>query len=139
MSECRLVNDRGYRKSGACLPGSFASEKESRQEDSSNERTLRHEMWRRFDGDDWDAFDQLPPSVRQRVTMHAYDAWSVNVLILWRHYKGIYGRNARAERALIRYLDYCERLERQAFASCYTETHGQPLPHDAAQVGVLRE
>ncbi len=88
----------------------------------SNERTLRHEMWRRYDGDDWAAFDALPTSIRRRVTEHAYDAWSVNVMILWQHYKRI----------------YCERLEREAFAARYGETYGMTLPHDAAAVPVLR-
>ena len=51
---------------------------------ASNDRTIRDTIWRRFAGDDWAAFDQLPPSVRHRLTEHAYDAWSVNALILWR-------------------------------------------------------
>ncbi|GAN68769.1 DUF6525 family protein [Acetobacter orleanensis] len=105
---------------------------------TSNERTLRHEMWRRYNGDDWQAFDQLPPLVRQRVATHAYDAWSVNVLILWKHYKRTYGNTLRGQRALIRYLDYCERLERDAFAEHYTHQYGTMLPHDAACVSVLR-
>lgn len=104
----------------------------------NNERTLRHEIWRRFSGDDWEAFDSLPCAVRKRVAQHAYDAWSVNVLILWRRYKRIYGRTPRAEKALIRYLDYCERLERQAFASRYAEAYGVVLPHEAAGASVLR-
>lgn len=105
----------------------------------SNERTLRHEMWRRYTGDDWQAFDQLPPLVRQRVASHAYDAWSVNVLMLWKHYKRTYGNTLRGQRALIRYLDYCERLEREAFADHYTNQYGTMLPHDAACVSVLRD
>ena len=105
---------------------------------ADNERTLRHEMWHRYNGDDWAAFDALPPAVRARVTRHSYDAWSVNVMMLWRHYKRIYGRTPRAERALIKYLDYCERLEREAFASRYNEAYGAVLPHDAAQASVLR-
>lgn len=104
----------------------------------SNERTLRHEMWRRYDGDDWSVFDALPARIRRRVTEHAHDAWSVNLMILWRHHQGIYGRTARAERALLRYLDYCERLEREAFAARYCATYGMALPHDAASVSVLR-
>lgn len=44
----------------------------------------------------------------------------------------------RGERAVIRYLDYCERLEREAFASRYSEAYGMTLPHDAAGVTVLR-
>ncbi|GBQ92413.1 hypothetical protein AA23498_1447 [Acetobacter nitrogenifigens DSM 23921 = NBRC 105050] len=104
----------------------------------SNERTLRGEMWRRYEGDDWDAFDALPCAVRRRLNEHSYDAWAVNVLMLWRHYKRQYGRTPRAERALIRYLDYCERLERQAFAERHAERFGYPLAHDAARASVLR-
>ncbi|GAN70125.1 DUF6525 family protein [Acetobacter syzygii] len=104
----------------------------------TNERTLRHEVWRRYDGNDWNAFDSLPPSIRQRVAQHSYDAWSVNVLMLWRHYKRSYGRTARAEKALIRYLDYCERLERDVFATRYVEQYGMPLPHLAAEGTVQR-
>ncbi|GAN52851.1 DUF6525 family protein [Tanticharoenia sakaeratensis] len=106
--------------------------------DRSNERTLRHQVWRHYEGNAWDAFDQLPPRVRKRVTEHAYDAWSVNVLILWQHYKRVHGPTPRAEGALIRYLDYCERLERQVFAEHYAAEHGAPLPHDNARVEVLR-
>lgn len=104
----------------------------------SNERTVRHEIWHRFEGDDWSAFDKLPPAIRQRLHEHSYDAWSVNALKLWNHYKRIYGANARAERALIRYLDYCERLEREAFAARYAKCYGSALPHDAAQSTILR-
>ena len=103
-----------------------------------NERTLRHEIWRRYTGDDWAAFDALPATIRRRVTEHAYDAWSVNVMMLWQHYKRVYGRTARAERALIRYLDYCERLEREAFASRYSAAYNADLPHDAARASILR-
>ncbi|MFT8549872.1 DUF6525 family protein [Acetobacter okinawensis] len=104
----------------------------------TNERTLRHEVWRRYDGNDWQAFDALPPSIRLRVSQHSYDAWSVNVLMLWRHYKRSYGRTVRAEKALIRYLDYCERLERDVFAAHYGERYGMELPHLAAQGTVQR-
>ncbi|MCX2561985.1 DUF6525 family protein [Acetobacter farinalis] len=104
----------------------------------TNERTLRHEIWRRYTGDDWQAFDKLPPLVRQRVAEHAYDAWSVNVLMLWNHYRRVYGNTLRGQRALIRYLDYCERLERQAFAADYTSHYGTALPHDAASASILR-
>lgn len=104
----------------------------------SNERTLRHEIWHRYQGDEWSAFDQLPPSIRQRLREHAYDAWAVNALVLWRHYKRVHGPTHRAERALIRYLDYCERLERDAFATRYNTDYGNPLPHDAAAVSILR-
>lgn len=105
---------------------------------ADNERTLRHEMWRRYTGDDWAAFDALPTTIRERVAAHAYDAWSVNVMMLWQHYKRLYGRTMRAERALIRYLDYCERLEREAFSSRYNDVYGMDLPHDAACATVLR-
>ncbi|WKC16556.1 DUF6525 family protein [Acetobacter pasteurianus] len=105
---------------------------------ADNERTLRHEMWRRYAGDDWAAFDALPATIRERVAAHAYDAWSVNVMMLWQHYKRLYGRTMRAERALIRYLDYCERLEREAFSSRYSDVYGMDLPHDAACATVLR-
>lgn len=100
---------------------------------TTNDQTRREEIWRRFDGDDWAAFDQLPTAVRRRLMEHAYDAWSVNVLMLWRHYKRVHGPGNRAERALLRYLDYCERLERDAFA----ERH-ETLPHIAARASVLR-
>ncbi|GBR48401.1 DUF6525 family protein [Neokomagataea thailandica] len=103
-----------------------------------NDRTFRDQIWQRFDGDAWEAFDQLPPSIRQRLAEHVYDAWSVNALMLWKHYKRIYGRTQRAERALMRYLDYCERLERQDFATRYAAQYGIPYPHDAAKVSVLR-
>ncbi|QDH16987.1 DUF6525 family protein [Swingsia samuiensis] len=103
-----------------------------------NDQTLRHEIWRRYTGNEWDAFDALPASIKQRVNDHAYNAWSVNVLMLWKHYKRIYGRTVRAEKALIRYLDYCERLERKAFAEHYYQACGDAYPHDAAQATVLR-
>ena len=104
----------------------------------SNERTPRHEIWHRFEGNEWQAFDQLPLAIRKRLQEHSYDAWSVNALKLWHHYKRIYGATQRAERALIRYLDYCERLEREAFASRYTARYGTSLPHDAAMGTILR-
>mgnify|MGYP003366249185 CR=1 FL=1 len=103
-----------------------------------NDRTFRHEIWQRFNGNEWEAFDQLPELIRKRLNEHVYDAWSVNALILWKHYKRIYGRTPRAERALIKYLDYCERLERQDFSERYTAQCGTPYPHDAAQATVLR-
>lgn len=105
---------------------------------SINDRTHRTEIWHRFDGDDWDAFDQLPTDIRQRLNNHVYDAWSVNALMLWKHYKRIYGRTPRAERALIKYLDYCERLEREDFADRYKAEYGAIYPHDAAQATILR-
>lgn len=70
-----------------------------------NDRTVRDEIWHRFHGNEWDAFDQLPLCIRQRLAEHAYDAWSVNALVLWKHYKRVHGPNGRADRALIRYHD----------------------------------
>lgn len=39
-----------------------------------NDVTERPHIWRRFDGDDWAAFDSLPPVIRRRLHEHAYDA-----------------------------------------------------------------
>ena len=113
-----------------CITGSFDAK--------SNDRTIRDVIWRRYPGDDWAAFDQLPIAVRRRLTEHAYDAWSVNALVLWRHYRRLYPTAERAQRALLRYLDYCERLERRAFAEEYARRYHAPLPHEAAAVQVLR-
>ncbi len=104
----------------------------------SNDGTIRDSIWRRCKGDDWAAFDQLPVAIRHRLTDHAYDAWAVNALILWRHYRRMHPTAERAERGLLRYLDYCERLERRAFADDYTRRHSLPLPHEAAGIPVLR-
>lgn len=105
---------------------------------ASNDGTVRDAIWRRFAGDDWAAFDQLPPAVRRRLHEHAYDAWSVNALMLWRRYRRLHSTPERAQRALLRYLDHCERLERRAFAAAYARRHRLALPHDAAGVDVLR-
>jgi len=104
----------------------------------SNDNTVRDLIWRRYDGDAWSAFDQLPVAIRRRLNEHAYDPWTVNALILWRHYRQTYPTVARAERAMLRYLDYCERLERRAFAEDYAQRHGAALPHEAAGAAVLR-
>ena len=104
----------------------------------SNDGTVRDAIWLRFAGDDWAAFDQLPSAIRHRLHEHAYDAWSVNALMLWRHYRRIHPTPERAQRALLRYLDHCERLERRAFAAAYACRHQGALPHDAACVDVLR-
>jgi len=104
----------------------------------SNDGTIRDEIWRRYPGDDWAAFDQLPPSIRRRLTEHAYDAWSVNTLMLWRRYRRLHGSPEKAQRALLGYLDFCERLERRAFAEAYARNHGAMLPHIAADARVLR-
>ena len=105
---------------------------------ASNDVTLRADAWRRHAGDDWAAFDQLPAAIRRRLSEHAYDAWSVNALILWRRYRRLHPTVERAQRALLRYLDHCERLERRLFAGDYTSRHGHVLPHEAAGAGVLR-
>ena len=105
---------------------------------STNDRTSREGRWRRHEGDDWDAFDSLPPGIRARLAEHAYDAWSVNALALWKRYRRMYPAPGRAERALIRYFDHCERLERRMFAERWASEHGGVLPHDAARVDVLR-
>lgn len=104
----------------------------------SNDTTLRDAMWRRFEGDDWTAYDALPAAVRARLHEHAYDAWSVNALMVWRRYRRMHPTLERAEWALLRYLGHCERLEQAAFASEYARCHGAPLPHVAAGVPVLR-
>ena len=104
----------------------------------TNDGTVRAAIWKRYAGDEWAAFDQLPQSVRRRLHEHAYDAWSVNALMLWRHYRQLHRTLDRAERALLRYLDYCERLERQAFAEDYGRRYDEPLPHEAAGIPVLR-
>ncbi len=104
----------------------------------SNDKTIRDIIWRRYDGDAWSAFDQLPVAIRRRLNEHAYDPWTVNALMLWRHYRRIHPTAERAQRAMLRYLDHCERLERGAFAEDYAQRHGAALPHEAAGVTVLR-
>jgi hypothetical protein len=103
-----------------------------------NDITLRPHLWRRHDGDDWAAFDALPPAIRNRLHRHAYDAWAVNALMLWRSFRRKYASSARAERRLLRYLDECEALEREAFAEAHRRHHGVALPHVAAGASVLR-
>ena len=100
--------------------------------EATNDGTIREEIWRRYPGDDWAAFDQLPPSIRRRLAEHAYDAWSVNTLILWRRYRRLHGSAEKAQRALLRYLDFCERLERRAFAD---GLRARPWRHAAAHRG----
>jgi hypothetical protein len=104
-----------------------------------NDFTLRETLWRRHPGDDWAAFDALPPSIRQRLAQHAYDGWAVNALLLWRQLRRKYASSTRAERRLLRYLDDCEALERDAFAAEYQRRHGLPFPHLAARASTLRE
>ncbi len=103
-----------------------------------NDGTDRTTTWRRYDGDEWAAFDSLPARVRRRMNEHAYDAWAVNALMLWRRYRLLHTDPRRAERALLRYLDHCERLERRMFSEAWTARFGTPLPHTAARASVLR-
>lgn len=104
----------------------------------SNDVTPREGMWRRIAGNDWAAFEALPPAVRARVREHAYDAWAVNALVLWRMFRRRTASNAHAERRLLRYLDECEALERAAFSDALRQDHGAPLRHVAARATVLR-
>jgi len=103
-----------------------------------NDLTSRPNMWRRLPGDDWAAFDALPPAIRARARQHAYDPWSVNLLKLWRLFRRQTGSGARAERRLLRYLDQLEALEREAFSATHARHYSVPLPCLAAGVGVLR-
>ncbi len=103
-----------------------------------NDVTTREGMWRRFGGDDWACFDALPPAIRERIQEHAYDAWSVNALMLWRMFRRKRGCSASAQRSLLRYLDHCEQLELIEFANVHRREHGLPLPHEAARATVLR-
>lgn len=109
-----------------------------REAGGSNDVTARERMWRRFAGDDWAAFDALPPAVRRRMREHAYDAWAVNALMLWRAFRRRTANSGRAERRLLRYLDECEAMELRAFAEAFAAGHGAPLPHLAAGASVLR-
>lgn len=104
----------------------------------SNDGTIRTRIWRRHEGDDWAAFDALPPAIRARMREHAYDAWSVNALLLWRSFRRATASSARAERRLLRYLDTCEALEREAFDEDHRRRHGSALPHVAAGGTVAR-
>lgn len=105
---------------------------------TGNDMTLRDVMWKRYAGDDWAAFEALPPAIRHRLHEHAYDAWSVNALIVWRRFRRELASSTRAERRMLRYLDECEALERDAFAGAFTAAPARPLPHLAAGVPVLR-
>ena len=103
-----------------------------------NDRTIRAAMWRRFDGDEWVAFDALPEPIRRRIQQHSYDPWAVNALMLWRMFRRKHASSSRAVVTLRRYLDECERLERDAFATAHRRRYGSALPHVAAGVSVLR-
>lgn len=104
----------------------------------SNDVTERPRIWRRFEGDDWKAFDALPPAVRHRMHEHAYDAWTVNALILWRRFRRQTASSARGLRRLLNHLDDCEALEFEAFADGYARQWGAVLPHRAARATILR-
>ncbi len=105
----------------------------------TNDQTLRETMWKRCPGDDWAAFDALPPAIRHRMHQHAYDAWAVNAAILWRWFRQKTASSARAERRRLRYLDECEALERAAFDAAHRARHGgAALPHVAARASVQR-
>ncbi|MCQ8241123.1 DUF6525 family protein [Rhizosaccharibacter radicis] len=103
-----------------------------------NDRGERARHWRRFAGDDWNSFDSLPPVIRRRLCDHAYDAWSVNALMVWQRYRRHLGDEGRAERAMLRYLDHLERQERRLFAASQNMPGGAVLPHDRAAASVLR-
>ena len=103
-----------------------------------NDVTAREAIWRRYPGDEWAAFDALPPVIRRRLHEHAYDAWAVNALMLWRSFRRQLASSVRAERRLLNYLDSCEALERDAFADRYWRRHGVALPHIAAGASVTR-
>lgn len=104
----------------------------------TNDVTPRPQLWRRYDGDDWAAFDALPPAIRRRLHEHAYDAWAVNALMLWKSFRRQCASSRRAERRLLRWLDACEAAERAAFAEEQRRLHGTALPHLAAAATVLR-
>lgn len=104
----------------------------------TNDIDARITMWRRFDGDDWDAYDTLPEPIRRRMQQHSYDPWAVNALMLWRSFRRKHASSSRAIVTLGRYLDKCERLEREAFAAAHRRRYGTTLPHVAAGASVLR-
>ena len=106
--------------------------------DRINDGTFRTDIWQRFAGDGWAAFDALPPRIRARLREHAYDAWAVNALMLWRRYRRSHATPERAERALLRYLTHCENLERRAFAAAWAARCGSALPHVQAGASVMR-
>lgn len=105
---------------------------------ASNDVTERERIWHRWPGDDWAAFDALPPVIRRRIHEHAYDAWAVNALIAWRAFRRQTGSSDRAVRRLLRWLDACETDERAAFAAAYRRQTGAELPHLGARAAVQR-
>ncbi len=103
-----------------------------------NDVTARETMWRRYGGDDWAAFDALPPGVRRRMHEHAYDAWAVNALMLWKSFRRKRACSIRGERALLNYLDRYEAMELAGYDAVHFKTYGSHLPHVAAGATVLR-
>lgn len=103
-----------------------------------NDVTERPRIWRRYDGDDWAAFDALPPAIRHRLHEHAYDAWAVNALVLWKLFRRQTASSARGERRLLNHMRACEKLELDAFADAYCRECGGTLPHVAARASTLR-
>jgi hypothetical protein len=91
----------------------------SSRDPSTNEVTERPRICRRFDGDDWQAFDALPPAMRRRMHEHAHDAWTVNALILWRRFRRQTASSERGLRRLLNHLNDCEALECPAFADAH--------------------
>ena len=103
-----------------------------------NDVTIRPDIWRRYAGDDWAAFDALPPVIRHRLHEHAYDAWAVNALMVWRSFRRKRASSVRAVVTMLRYLDRLEIMERTAYSDRHRSRHGTPLPHVAAGVSVQR-
>ena len=103
-----------------------------------NDVTERDRLWRRLAGDDWAAFDALPPAIRRRLHEHAYDPWAVNALVLWRLFRRRTGGSARAERRLLNHIAACERLELRQFAAAQAARWGNAPPQPGAGVAVLR-
>jgi len=105
---------------------------------ATNDITERPRLWRRYEGDDWAAFDALPPEARRHLHEHAYDAWAVNAQILWKIFRRQTASSARGMTRLLNHLRACERLELANFAEAYARQCGGTLPHVAAGVSTLR-
>ncbi|MFH5927089.1 DUF6525 family protein [Roseomonas xinghualingensis] len=105
---------------------------------SHNDVTSRDAIWYRYDGDDWDSYDALPPGVRRRMQDHAYDPWAVNMFKVWKLFRRRHASSVRAERSLLNHLDLCERMELEEFDITHRRATGTALPHVAAGVSVLR-
>ncbi len=103
----------------------------------TNDTTRREAHWTRYSGDEWACYDALPPRVRARLRVHAYDPWAVNAFRLWRAWRRTRG-GERAERALLRHLEHCEADECALFADAYRRDTGAAFPHLAAGATVLR-